>query len=129
MTRKTPPYKEYEKWTTARFWSFIRSAIRKAYTKWPPKYLVLARNKRNAEYEWYGQSGRKLNVQYEYQCDGCKEWFERSSIEIDHKVPVGSLNCAEDLPGFVTKMFVSEDKLQLLCRECHQEKTNAERAK
>jgi len=36
MGRKTPPHPEYPEWTEARFWTFIRSAVRKAHVKWPP---------------------------------------------------------------------------------------------
>lgn len=46
---------------------------------------------------------------------------------MDHIEPVGTLKSFDDLPGFVERMFVGVDKLQVLCSTCHQIKTNKER--
>ena len=64
---------------------------------------------------------------FEYQCEECKEWFKQKEIERDHIIPTGSLNCHEDLPSFVSKMFVGESGYRKLCKPCHQKKTNEER--
>lgn len=48
-------------------------------------------------------------------------------MEVDHIIPAGSLKSYEDLPGFVERMFVGEDKLQVVCKSCHKAKTNDER--
>jgi 5-methylcytosine-specific restriction endonuclease McrA len=127
MGRKTPPFEKYEKWTTARFWTFIRSALRTAWNKWPPKYSVLNNSKRHAQYEWYSDSGKKLNVKWEYQCNHCKEWYMGKQVSVDHIVPVGTLKDYDDLPDFTRRLFVSEEDLQILCKECHDTKTQEER--
>ena len=127
MARKTPPFEYYDKWTTARFWQFIRSALRAAYNKWPPKYSVIKNSKRPAEQEWYNEDGRKLNVKWEYQCNSCKEWWMQKQISVDHIEPVGTLKDYDDLPDFVRRLFVDEQGLQILCSDCHNKKTQAER--
>lgn len=127
MARKTPPFEYYDKWTTARFWQFIRSALRAAYNKWPPKYSVIKNSKRPAEQEWYNEDGRKLNVKWEYQCNSCKEWWMQKQISVDHIEPVGTLKDYDDLPDFVRRLFVDERGLQILCSDCHNKKTQAER--
>ena len=56
-----------------------------------------------------------------FRCDGCKKEFEK--IEIDHVVPVGSL---DNWSSYISRLFVPVDGLQALCRTCHQKKTNKE---
>ena len=46
---------------------------------------------------------------------------------MDHIVPCGSLKSYDDLAGFAERMFC-EAMGSALCKECHQDKTNAERA-
>lgn len=127
MGRKTPPFEKYPKWTTARFWTFIRSALRTAWNKYPVKYSVLNNSKRPAEYEWYGARNQKLNVKWEYQCNHCKDWFMGKQVSVDHIIPVGTLKDYDDLPDFTRRLFVSEEELQILCKECHDKKTQEER--
>lgn len=118
MAKKTPPFNKYDKWTTAKFWAFIRSGLRAKWSRWPPKYEALAKAKRTVE----GQRHK-----YEFQCAHCKEWFKQTEVAVDHKIPAGKLNCYEDLPAFVEKLFVSSEELDILCHKCHQIKTNEER--
>lgn len=122
MAKKTPPFAKYPDWTEAKFWGFVRSALRAAWSKWPPKYRVLAKAKRNYK-------GPKKNQKYEFQCAHCSKWFPAKQVSVDHITPAGTLRCYEDLPAFVEKLFVSEDELQVLCATCHNVKTQEERRK
>lgn len=118
MGRKTPPFGEYPAWTTARFWTFIRSGLRKCWMKWPPKYELLKEKRVKVE-------GKRHK--FEYPCYRCSGWFQQKEITVDHKEPAGQLRGYEDLPGFVKRMFVGKDNLQLLCKPCHKVKTKEER--
>ena len=48
-------------------------------------------------------------------------------ISVDHIIPAGSLRSAEDLKGFVERLFVEIDGLQCLCDDCHSVKTQNEK--
>ena len=118
MGNKTPPCPEYEAWTTARYWQFIRSALRKAWMKWPPKFQVLKDKRRDVV-------GKRHK--FEYQCEKCNKWYMQKEVAVDHIVPAGQLNNHKDLAGFVQRLFVGVEKLQLLCKACHLIKTKEER--
>ena len=121
MARKTEPFAKYPEWTQAKFWSFVRSALRSAWSRYPPKYNVLANAKRNYK-------GPNKQQKYEFQCAECKEWFKAKEVSVDHITPAGTLRTYEDLPSLVEKLFVSEAELQVLCTKgCHAKKTLAER--
>lgn len=107
-------------WTKARFWSFVRSNLRRA--QWPPIYHA----KKLAERPYKGPN--KLQ-KYEYQCAECKNWFKGTEIQIDHCIPCGSLNCYEDLHGFVERLYCETDKLRALCTSCHLSITNKSKLK
>ena len=118
MANKTPPFPEYEAWTTARYWQFIRSNLRKAWTKWPPKFDKMKEGR-------VAEAGKRHK--FENSCEGCKKMFQLKDLTIDHETPAGALNCEEDAGGFISRLFVGTDKLNRLCRPCHQAKTNKER--
>jgi hypothetical protein len=117
--KRTPPFAAYPKWTEARFWGFLRSALRTASTRWPPRYEVV----HDAKRVYKGENKRQ---KYEYQCAHCKDWHPQKEVEVDHIVPVGSLKCFEDLPGFCERLFCSKEGLRLLCKLCHRKVTNKE---
>ena len=99
-------------WTEARFWGFIRSALRSAFQKWSPKHEA----KKSARIE-----------RGKYLCAACKGVFNNSEVEVDHRVPCGALKTYDDLPGFVERMFCEANGFQVLCRQCHQAKTAREK--
>jgi 5-methylcytosine-specific restriction endonuclease McrA len=71
--------------------------------------------------------GPSKRQKFEYLCNECRGWFPDKKINVDHIHPAGSLNCADDLPGFVERLFVEVEGLQVLCSNCHDKKTARER--
>jgi len=104
----------------AGFWSFIRSGLRQKSRWWKPITDCKLHNRRPYK-------GPNKRQKYEYLCNHCKLWFPEKDIEIDHIIGAGALNCAQDLPGFVERLFVEEGGFQCLCKGCHLIKTQLER--
>jgi 5-methylcytosine-specific restriction endonuclease McrA len=97
----------------------IRSALRKLWLWSPQRRAALKRAKWN---------GTKL-----YRCEGCHRATDKP--EVDHKIPVGVTPGSRlDMDGQATwdslihRLFTGEDGLEILCRSCHEKKTNAHRA-
>jgi 5-methylcytosine-specific restriction endonuclease McrA len=108
--------------TESAFWSFIRSGLRQKSRWWKP----ITECKLKAKRAYKGPNKRQ---RFEYQCNTCKLWFAEKHINVDHIHPAGSLNCAQDLPGFVERLFCEIDNLQVLCESCHNLKTKEEKLK
>jgi 5-methylcytosine-specific restriction endonuclease McrA len=108
-------------WTDSRYMSFIRSTLRRSFTKFPTKHKV----KNEASRPYKGSDKRRKK---EYQCAVCSGWFADKEVAVDHIVPCGSLKTYEDLPKFVATLFCEKENLQIICNTCHQIKTNEERA-
>jgi len=106
--------------TESAFWSFIRSALRQKSRWWKP----ITQCKMKARRAYKGPNKRQ---KFEYQCKQCTNWFAEKNINVDHIVPVGTLRCANDLPGFVERLFCEADNLQVLCSKCHDSKTQNEK--
>ena len=106
-------------WTEARYWQQVRSSLRKGFQYWKPMTNCLLEARRECK-------PKKGNQKWEYQCAKCKKWWKRKEVQKDHIVPVGSLKCPTDLEGFL-KRLTCEDGFQVLCKACHQAKTNKER--
>jgi 5-methylcytosine-specific restriction endonuclease McrA len=110
--------------TESAFWSFIRSALRQKSRWWKPIGLC----KQLAKRKYIGPKKKTRQI-WEYQCAKCLNWFPDKEINVDHILPAGSLNNANDLPGFVERLFCEIDNLQVLCNVCHNKKTQDEKSK
>ena len=111
-------------WTEAKFTSFIKNNLRRATIKWAPiqETLKEARTRRGF-----------------YMCASCKQEVTASikndngkrikNAIVDHIQPI-----IDPAVGFTTwddcinRMFCEKDNLQVVCHECHQEKSNEEKA-
>lgn len=108
-------------WTDSKYFSFIRSALRKAWLKYPNRYRAL--NEARLP-EKVIRKGRRV---YVYECNCCKGEFTTSNVVVDHIEPCGRLETYEDFPSLVSNMFCELEGLQVLCKQCHYEKTMDER--
>ena len=102
--------------TESAFWSFIRSALRQKSRWWKP----ITQTKMAARRAYKGPNKKQ---RFEYQCAECLNYFPDKKVNVDHKIPAGTLRCADDLPGFVERLFCEADNLQVLCSACHDVKT------
>lgn len=117
---KVPKVRNASTMTEAQFWAWIRFALRQKSRWWKPIGIVRVKARRPYK-------GPLKSQKWEYQCNKCKKWFIAKDTNVDHITPAGSLNCAEDLPGFVERLFTEEEGLQLLCTNCHDIKTENEK--
>ena len=110
-------------WTTARFNSFVKSALRAASRRWPPKYETL--NASLVGVKTNIRTGRKAK---HFMCAQCAGEFVASDIQVDHINPI-----IDPETGFtswddvVNNMFCEKENLQCLCKACHKNKTAGER--
>lgn len=72
--------------------------------------------------------GPNKRQKFEYECNICKQHFPEKDINVDHIIPAGTLSCAQDLPGFVERLFCEVEGLQTLCETCHNIKTQNEKS-
>jgi len=111
-------------WSRSRYFSFIRSGLRRLWSKYPVKYKVL--NEARRKYK-----GDDKRTKWEYQCAHCSNWFKAKEVQVDHIEPAGSLKDYSDLPKFVSTLFCGKENLQVLCSKgdnnCHSIKTKRER--
>lgn len=110
-------------WTEARYTSFIKSALRGSSRKWKPisDCLREARVSRGI-----------------YECAGCKKHVPKTSIHNGKKVNNAHVDHIDPIvdpatgfttwDDFIARLFCEKEALQLLCHECHETKTNEEKA-
>lgn len=107
--------------TETAFWGWMRGTLRNKSRHWKPiqEAKKLVRRK---------YTGTNPRVKWEYQCKSCRNWYMEKETAVDHIEPAGKLNTYDDLPGFIKRLFCEVDGLQVLCHECHTEKSMDERA-
>jgi 5-methylcytosine-specific restriction endonuclease McrA len=110
-------------WTEAKFSSFIRNQLRSATRKWAP--ISITKKKANVE--------RGV-----YECAECKQHVPPTikqgrkrvnNVFVDHIKPIVDPEVGfTNFDDYINRMFCEEENLQLLCGECHDKKSMAERA-
>lgn len=116
------------RWTAARFHSFIKSALRAASNRWPPKFEVkkAARLDRGV-YRCAGYQREAHSVPASLPPKpGNKRRINNAVIDHIHPVidPATGFTTWDDV---IERLFCEADGFQLLCHECHSRKTADER--
>ena len=114
------PYNDGQ-WTQARFDSFIKSALRNASVRWPPRYTVLSE----------ACVGTKVNVKSgrmakHYKCNRCQDEFPAKDVQVNHIIPVVPIEGFTSWDDTIKRMFCEKDKLEVLCIPCHRLVTDEE---
>lgn len=109
-------------WTPSRFHSFIKSALRAASRRWPPKYTCL--NEAFVDKRINTKTGREGK---HYRCNACKGVFPTSEVQVDHIEPAVPVTGFTNWDEIINLMFCEKEGFQVLCKSCHQVKTSKER--
>lgn len=108
-------------WTQSRFQSFIKSALRSASVKWPPRYTVL--NEAFTGTKTNKATGRKAK---HFRCNRCKGEFVQKDVQVNHIIPVVPLSGFTTWDEVVDRLFCEKEGLEVLCKPCHKEVTKEE---
>lgn len=111
------------RWTESQFNSFIKGLLRRGSIRWGVRADVLNKAKR----------GKKVNkktkrIAMHYECNICHKLFPLSNMDVDHIIPIikDEFTSWDDV---INKMYCEEDNLQVICKDCHKEKTKSETEK
>lgn len=129
-TRKKKPIRNVHRHTSSSLSNRILLSLKREFTK--SETVNNFKNSKKIYVHRYKKNGdrHKVDSVY-YACDCCgKSDLKDADVQVDHIEPVIPVNiptehvCWNDI--IEKRLFVSEDKLQLLCKPCHKEKTKEE---
>ena len=110
-------------WTEGTFNSFIKSMLRRGSTRWGPKYEC----KKNARVPLKFANLKNRYV-FHSKCASCEKIYPETECSVDHINPI-----IDPTMGFLSwdkiieNLFCELDGLQVLCKKCHDEKTQKEK--
>ena len=119
---KNKPWEELPSvWKTeAAFWSWVKGAIRRSWSKHPIKLEYIKRNRVKVPNPNYGKRKGSKEEVWGCKCEQCQQYFIQSETEVNHKGASASLRSVEDIQACVEKLLVvSFDDLEILCKPCH----------
>lgn len=112
------------------FRAWLIRQLRRASYRFPPFYKV--ENAAKREFFIDGKTPGKKLRRVEYQCNQCKNWFNKKEINKDHIIPVIDPvrgfplqeNGDDDWTEYIKRMFMNN--VQMLCIACHNIKSGDE---
>ena len=106
--------------TSKQFQAFVIRLLRRGTYKWKPRS--------DAEKAAKVQVGTFSTgrPKYKYQCRKCHGLFLKKDTCIDHIKPVIPPKGFTTFDDYVANLFCKEDNFQVLCVDCHKEKTKKE---
>lgn len=102
------------KWTESRFQSFIKSALRSASVRWPPRYETLA--DAFVGVKTNPKTGRQAK---HYECAMCVGHFPQKDVQVNHKEPVIPTSGFTSWDEVIERLFCEKEGLEVLCKPCH----------
>lgn len=87
-------------WTDSRFHSFVKSALRAASSRWPPKYEAL--KDAYVDKRINNKTGR---LGKHYTCAKCSGIFPTAEVQVDHIDPVVPLSGFKNWDELVDRIF------------------------
>lgn len=109
-------------WTKSRWMSFVKSALRSASSRYPPKFKCLNAAKTGKKINW--KTGR---IAEHYKCNSCNKEFTLKEVQVDHINPVVPVTGFTTWDEVINNMYCEQEDLQVLCTECHNNKSLLER--
>jgi hypothetical protein len=115
------------KWTEARWVSFVKGVLRAGSNKWPPKWEVKKRaRKARGIYRCAGFERKGHDAPATIIAKGVGR-KRTNNIFVDHVAPVVGGTGFTSWDDFIEGLYCEVDNLQVLCKECHDAKSKAER--
>lgn len=122
------PWEETDIWKNeSQYLTWLRGQFRKIWMDFIPKNEFISEKcfKVGAdEKALYGLHPRTKNAG---KCVFCNQIFGKSKLQVDHKIPAGSMLCYGDAPDYLLNLLCSKSNMQLTCKPCHDIKTYADR--
>lgn len=121
MTRRVERTRNLNTETESEHMGKIRSALRRLSRFWKPALASL-------ELVHRPYTGTNKRIKHEYLCASCNCWKIRKDVEINHKVPCGTLKSYNDVSAFLERLFCEDvHGYSVLCKECHKAETAVQR--
>jgi 5-methylcytosine-specific restriction endonuclease McrA len=99
--------------TESGYLSWIRSALRSRWLRWPPR----AESLKAAQVPYIGDNLRR---KFSYKCALCLKLFSAKDVEVDHYPhDAGAIRSLEDIGAFVGRLFCETSNLRVVCKPCH----------
>ncbi len=117
MTPWTDPHSPWK--TQAAFMTWLRGMLRRGWMRYPPANTWKKSMSRPAP---RGHRAKRLG-----DCSQCGKAFAISKLQVDHIIPAGGLQNADDIGPFVLRLFTTSDNIRLVCHPCHTIITKMER--
>lgn len=95
--------------------------LRRASYRWIFRYQALNKAKVKVDIGYFN-NGRIKSI-LKFKCNKCKELFSRKEVQADHIKEIAGENGFTDWNHYIPALLCEIDSYQILCKQCHKEKT------
>lgn len=122
------PWEETEVWKNeSQYLTWLRGQFRKIWMDFIPKNEFLTESCKPVSNDEKALHGLHKQTKTAGKCVFCKKIFGKSKLQIDHKIPAGSMLCYGEAPAYLMRLLCSKQNMQLTCKPCHDIKTYSDK--
>lgn len=124
------PWQETTYWKNeSQYLTWLRGQFRKIWMDFIPKNEFISEKCFPVTEEVRQQQNLHRLTKTAGECVFCHQIFGRSKLQVDHKIPAGSMLVYSEAPAYLLRLLCSKDNMQLSCKPCHDIKTYADKHK
>lgn len=104
--------------------SWLIPQLRRISSMWPEKNVAVSKAREKVVIGFYKNGNPEYKTMF--RCYLCKELFDRVEIQVDHIIPVSSIDGFKDWNTYIDRLFCSAENLAVCCKNCHYLKSQQE---
>ena len=125
---QSKPWQETNFWKNeSQYLTWLRGQFRKIWMDFIPKNEFISENCQPVDDEKRALYGLHPRTKTAGKCVFCQHIFGKSKLQVDHKIPAGSMLTYGEAPAYLLRLLCSKDNMQLTCKPCHDIKTYADK--
>lgn len=122
------PWEETNFWKNeSQYLTWLRGQFRKIWMDFIPKNEFINSSCHKVDADEKALHGLHPRTKTAGKCVFCHHIFGKSKLQVDHKIPAGSMLTYGEAPAYLLRLLCSKDNMQLTCKPCHDIKTYADK--
>ena len=122
------PWEETNSWKNeSQYLTWLRGQFRKIWMDFIPKNEFISESCHKVDDQEKALHGLHPRTKTAGKCVFCHHIFGKSKLQVDHKIPAGSMLNYGEAPASLLRLLCSTDNMKVRCKPCYDIKTYSDK--